>query len=125
MFSQGDVKDGSSKMLVEATNHVGDDWMLESGYTYHIFLNKSQFKGFKKMEEVVLLDGMKSFQILGLRDISLEMFDDIKVDLHEVRHVPEVHRNLISLSGFDVYDYAIMISKSSINVNKGTMTLLE
>lgn len=117
MFTQGCDKDSSSKVLNEATNHVGDEWMLDLGSTYHMYPNKSRFKGFKEMEEFVLLGDMKFCQILDLGNLILEMTDDNKMDLHEVIYVPEVRKNLISLSALDANGCSILIDKGSIKVN--------
>lgn len=74
---------------------------MDSRSSCHICPNRSWFKDFKEVKENVLLGDKKPCQILGLININMEMFDGYIIDLHDIRYVLDVKKNLISLCTLD------------------------
>ena len=66
---------------------------------YMFVLTESFFKNYQHSSEgSVTLRNNSTAQMLGVRDIDLKMTFGKILALKEVRHVPEVRRNLISES---------------------------
>lgn len=77
------------------------------------------------MKGVVFLGDMRLYQVLGTRNISMEMFDGFSLDLQDVRYVLDMKRNLISLNALDVGGCKISIVKRFIKVYSDDMTLMK
>ena len=60
---------------------------------------KTVFKG------VVLMGNNASCKIAGVGTIKVKMFDGVVRTLSDIRHVPELKRNFISLSTLDSKGY--------------------
>ena len=53
------------------------------------------------------------------------MFDDVVITLYNVRHVPEVEKNLISLGTLDSIDYDYKSEGRVMKVTKGVMVVMK
>jgi len=51
---------------------------------------------------MVLLEKNKAYKVQGMELIKLKMFDNQEMLLQEVRCVPELKRNLLSINMFDL-----------------------
>lgn len=60
--------------------------------------NRSWFSNYKKVELMTVYMGDNNSQsVLGIGDITIRMYDGIVRQLKNVRYVPNLKRNLISL----------------------------
>ncbi|KAG8472215.1 hypothetical protein CXB51_034291 [Gossypium anomalum] len=122
-----DYNDG--ELLVTSVNDskVSEEWILDSGCTFHMSPNRDWFTTYETVSEgVVLMGNNASCKIVGVGAIKVKMFDGVVRTLSDVRHVPELKRNLISLSTLDLKGYrytsesgVLKISKRSLVVMKG------
>lgn len=88
----------SVEALVVNTNESSKDWILNSGCSFHMSPNKSWFESLElKDGGVVLLGNNKYCRVLGVGKIKIQLHDGSKIMLSEVRYIPELRRNLISL----------------------------
>ncbi|KAG8503271.1 hypothetical protein CXB51_001260 [Gossypium anomalum] len=97
-----DYSDG--ELLVASVNDskVSEEWILDSGCTFHMSPNRDWFTTYEIVSEgVVLMGNNASCKIAGVGTIKVKMFDGVVRTLSDVRHVPELKRNLISLSTLD------------------------
>ncbi|KAG8486155.1 hypothetical protein CXB51_019539 [Gossypium anomalum] len=89
-----------SELLVTSVNDskVSEEWILGSGCTFHMSPNRDWFTTYEMVfEGVVLMGNNASCKIVGVGTIKVKMFDGVIRTLSDVRHVPELKRNLISL----------------------------
>ncbi|KAG8489449.1 hypothetical protein CXB51_017818 [Gossypium anomalum] len=85
---------------------VSEEWILDSGCTFHMSPNRDWFTTYETVSEsVVLMGNNTSCKIAGVRTIKVKMFDGVVKTLSNVRHVPELKRNFISLSTLDSKGY--------------------
>ncbi|KAG8487019.1 hypothetical protein CXB51_020709 [Gossypium anomalum] len=101
-----DYSDG--ELLVTSVNDskVSEEWILDSGYTFYMSPNLDWFITYETVSEgVVLMGNNASCKIAGVGTIKVKMFDGVVRTLSDVRHVPELKRNLISLSTLDSKGY--------------------
>lgn len=64
-------------------------------------------------------------QVVGIGSISLRMHDGVTRILKNVRHIPILKRNLISLGMFEKEGYKFMAENSQLTVIKGGTTVLK
>ncbi|KAG8498693.1 hypothetical protein CXB51_005074 [Gossypium anomalum] len=101
-----DYSDG--ELLVASVNDskVSEEWILDSGCTFHMSPNRDWFTTYETVSEcVVLMGNNASCKIAGVGTIKVKMFDGVVRTLSDVRYVPELKRNLISLSTLDSKGY--------------------
>ena len=73
-----------------------DDWILDSGCTYHISSNRNWFSTYKFIEGRVVLTGNDSQSTaIGIGTVELRMHDGTKVTLIDVGHVPDLTKNIL------------------------------
>ena len=66
-----------------------------------------------------------SCKITGIGSVRLKMSDGIIRELDNVRHIPELKKNLISLSMLDKVRCSIRLESSSLKVIKGSLILMK
>ncbi|KAG8498774.1 hypothetical protein CXB51_005214 [Gossypium anomalum] len=78
------------------------DGELDSSCTFHMSPNQDWFTTYETVSEGVVLMGNNTLcKIAGVGTIKVKMFDGVVRTLSDIRHVPELKRNLISLSTLD------------------------
>lgn len=89
--------------------------------------NKDWFQFFQELNgKTVLLDNNKACKVAGLRSIvNIIMFDNCDPVLNNVRYVPELRRNLISLGMLDKLGCSVKIENGYIKVIKGAMAIMK
>lgn len=77
--------------LVVSSLETGDSWVMDLGYSYHMFLTKEYFE-ILKMEKggVVLFGANKTYKVYSIDTIILKMFDDHEFLLHNVSYILEL-----------------------------------
>ncbi|KAG8499034.1 hypothetical protein CXB51_005442 [Gossypium anomalum] len=120
-----DYSDG--ELLVASVNDskVSEEWILDSGCTFHMSPNRDWFTTYKTVSEgVVLMGNNASCKIAGVGTIKVKMFDRVVRTLSEVRHVPELKRNLILLGTLDSKGYKYTAESGVLKISKGCRFLL-
>ena len=62
--------------------------------------------------------------IVGIGSIQLQMFDGTTRILADVRHVPELRKNLISLGALDTNGYKTVIQGGVMKIYKGILLVM-
>ncbi|KAG8486072.1 hypothetical protein CXB51_019444 [Gossypium anomalum] len=92
------------ELLVASVNNskMSDEWILDSGCTFHMSPNQDWFTTYETVsEDVILMGNNASCKIIGVETINVKMFDRVVKTLSDVQHVLELKRNLISFSTLD------------------------
>ncbi|KAL5569740.1 hypothetical protein UlMin_026315 [Ulmus minor] len=88
----------AGEVLAVTTQEYKQEWILDSGCTFHMCPTRDWFKEYKEIDGgKVLMGNNIPCQIVGIGNISIRMFDGLVKILSGVRHVPNLHRNLISI----------------------------
>ncbi|KAG8503063.1 hypothetical protein CXB51_000814 [Gossypium anomalum] len=129
-FGEADVVEDYSdgELLVASVNDskVSEEWILDSGYTFHMSPNRDWFTTYETVfEGVVLMGNSASCKITGVGTIKVKMFDGVVRTLSDVRHVPELKRNLISLSTFDSKGYRYTTKSGVLKISKGSLVVMK
>ncbi|KAG8479138.1 hypothetical protein CXB51_029778 [Gossypium anomalum] len=121
-----DYSDG--ELLVASVNDskVSEEWILDSGCTFHMSPNRDWFTTYEIVSEcVVLIGNNTSCKIAGVGTIKVKMFDGVVRTLSDVRHVPELKRNLISLSTLDSKGYRYTTESGVLKISKGSLVVMK
>jgi len=93
---ESDASDGD--MLFVSTTQISDVWILDSGCSCHITPNREWFMTYRSANSsCVYLGDDRCCNIVGIGDVRIRMYDGTIRTLCDVRHIPELKRNLISL----------------------------
>ena len=85
-----------------SSNTRDKEWILDSGCTFHMSPNKNWFIGLKETKENnLLMANNDSCEIHGIGSIKLKVHDGSIKTLSNVRYIPNLKRNLISLGVLD------------------------
>ncbi|KAK4431089.1 Retrovirus-related Pol polyprotein from transposon TNT 1-94 [Sesamum alatum] len=125
-----DCSDGD--MLSVSTNQFVDAWILDSACSYHIMPNREWFTSYRSGNSgSVYFGDDRCCNIVGIGDVRIKMYDGTVRTLCDVRHIPELKKNLISLgtlhkNGFipkaDEDRETIRIVKGALTVMRGKIT---
>ncbi|KAL0298311.1 UNVERIFIED_CONTAM: Retrovirus-related Pol polyprotein from transposon TNT 1-94 [Sesamum radiatum] len=125
-----DCSDGD--MLSISTNQYMDAWILDSGCSYHITPNREWFSSYRSGNSgSIYLGDDRCCNIVGVGDVRIKMYDGTVRTLSDVRHIPDLKKNLISLGTLHKNDFipkadedreTIRIVKGALTVMKGKIT---
>nr|KYP64657.1 Retrovirus-related Pol polyprotein from transposon TNT 1-94 [Cajanus cajan] len=97
---------------------------MDSGCSYHMCPKKDYFETLKFKEGgTVLLGDDHPCQVQGIGTVRLKMFDNREYILKDVRYVPDLKRNLISISMFDSLGYATKTQHGVLKILNGSLVI--
>ncbi|KAG8367168.1 hypothetical protein BUALT_Bualt16G0044500 [Buddleja alternifolia] len=116
----------SADVLTVSNNNSENEWILNLGCTFHMTPNRGWFDEFTKLEGgSVLLGNNKSCKVQGIGSVRIKMFNGIEKVLKQVRYIPELKRNLISLGMLDDLGYSMKLESGTLKVVKGSMVIMK
>ncbi|KAG8489926.1 hypothetical protein CXB51_015938 [Gossypium anomalum] len=102
------------------------EWILDSGCSFHMCPNREWFSTYSSVEGgVVRMGNDSSSKVIGIGTVKIKMHDGTIRTLSDVRYVPDLRKNLISLSILDLKGCRINIESSGIKVSRGALILLK
>lgn len=119
--------DGSEdyEVLVVSNGSYKDSWVVDSGCSFHICPDRSQFHEYQRLEDgTVRLGDDRACPIVGLGTIKLKLEGGVVSTLKQVRHVPEIKRKLISVAMLDQEGYVVKIENGTMNVFKNSTRIM-
>jgi len=126
---------GGSVSLVEADEDVllvqeekgsKEEWVLDSGCSHHICGRREWFSSYKKCEgKIVTLPNGKTVKVAGIGEVTMKRHNGRVQKLTQVRYIPELNRNLISLGKLVDLGYTVMMKNSMLKVTKGDLEILK
>ncbi|KAG8472501.1 hypothetical protein CXB51_035376 [Gossypium anomalum] len=113
-FGEADIVEDYSdgELLVTSIN----DSKSQSGLVYNLR---------DSAEGVVLMGNNASCKIAGVETIKVKIFDGFHRTLSDVRHVPELKRNLILLSTLDSKGYRYTTESEVSKISKGSLVVMK
>ncbi|CAM6100140.1 unnamed protein product [Calypogeia fissa] len=108
------------------SSHVGDTvWILDSACSYHMCPSREMFCSYKSQVGNVLMGNDHPCQIIGIGTIKIWMFDGIVRTLTNVRHIPDLKRNLISLGALDTHGCKWATVDGTLTVSRGSLVVMK
>ena len=111
-------------VLILSVDSPAESWILDSGASFHSSPSKELFRNFKSgnFGKVYLADN-KTLEIEGKGDVSIQTPAGNQWTLQDVRYIPGLKKNLISIGQLDSTGYAAEFGKSSWKIVKGAMVV--
>ncbi|KAG8473064.1 hypothetical protein CXB51_035003 [Gossypium anomalum] len=121
-----DYNDGELLVTFVNDSKVSEEWILDFGCTFDMSPNRDWLTTYEIMSEGVVLMGNNALcKIEGVGTIKVKMFDGVVRTLTDVRHVPELKRNLILLSTLDSKGYRYAAESGVLKISKGSLVVIE
>ncbi|KAG8499853.1 hypothetical protein CXB51_006283 [Gossypium anomalum] len=103
-----------------------DEWILDSGCTYHMCPNKDWFFTLKELEDgVVLMGNDSACKTMGVGTVQLKNHDGSIQVLTDVRYVPSLKKNLISLGALESKGLTITLRDGLLKVVARELTVMK
>ena len=116
------VDEGESEdadVLIAADKKSSGEWILDSGCSFHMCPHKDFFVTFKSIDGgKVLLGNNLACKVAGIGSVRIKMYDGSVKGLEQVRCVPELKRNLISLGMIDQLGCCIKAENGELQILK-------
>ncbi|KAH9762947.1 hypothetical protein KPL70_001004 [Citrus sinensis] len=116
------VDEGGSEdadVLIAADKKSSGEWILDSGCSFHMCPHKDFFVTFKSIDGgKVLLGNNLACKVAGIGSVRIKMYDGSVKGLEQVRCVPELKRNLISLGMIDQLGCCIKAENGELQILK-------
>ncbi|GJY55720.1 retrovirus-related pol polyprotein from transposon TNT 1-94 [Tanacetum coccineum] len=98
------------------------DWIMDSGGSYHITPKLDLF--FDCDGGRVLLGNNMECKIKGIVKVKVQLKDGSSFVLHNVKNIPELKINLISLGTLEIKGYIVKLQSGKIKVINGSRVIL-
>ncbi|CAL8167282.1 unnamed protein product [Prunus armeniaca] len=112
-------------LLVTSGSKAFTNWILDTGCTFHMCEVREWFYTYKEVSsgEVLMRDD-SSCLVKGIGTVGIKMFDGMIRVLGNVRYVPRLRKNLISLGTLDEAGYGYESKKGRFRVTKGSLVVM-
>ncbi|CAL5344742.1 unnamed protein product [Camellia sinensis] len=118
--------DDEEVMLTVSSELKTPGWILDSGCTFHICADRKLFSTYRRVSgSIIRMANNTVNRVVGIGTVRFLTKDGRKVILSEVRHVPGVRRNLISLSMLDLKGNCFSSSGGVLHVHRGDREMLQ
>ena len=103
-----------------------DEWIMDSGCSYHMCPIREWFFEFQKLDEgVVYMGNDNTCKIAGIGSIKLRSHDGSTRILRDVRYVPKLKKNLISLGSLESKGLVVTIRDGVLKATSGALVMLK
>ncbi|GFS38397.1 hypothetical protein Acr_00g0057270 [Actinidia rufa] len=116
--------DDEIEVLLAAADNGKSDWVLDSGSAYHLCRDREVFSTYAACEGRIWMANNTCSRVVGRGSVRFRMVDGRSVTLTEVRHVPNLRKNLISIGMLDAKGRRFDASGGTLRVSKGNKEML-
>ena len=100
-------------------------WVMDFGCCYHMSSDKSLFNTYDAVEGGEVVTASRHHcRIAGVGTVRIRMYDGRVRKLTEVRHVPDIHKNLISLGVLTDKGYRCILDRTKMKVKMRDRTVI-
>ena len=106
---------GRSPLQCTRHTNVG---LLDSGATFHVTANNEWFTNYSiGASSTVKLGNGQEYAITGIREVPIQLPNSNTITLHQVQHVPELKRSLVSIGMLVEDGYKTTLNESTWMIN--------
>ena len=103
-----------------------DEWLCDSACSFHMCFRKEWFFNFKEFDGgVIYLADNQPCKIAGIGSISLKNHDGSTRVLTDVRCIPKLEKNLISLGTLESKGFSIIMQNVILKVVSGALVVMK
>jgi hypothetical protein len=123
---EGNSEDSRFVIAVTGSDsHFSDQWVLDIACTFHMSPKRDWFTTYGKVNSgSVLMGNDVACKVVGMGTIKIRLHDGIVRTLKNVRHVPDLKKNLISLGTLDSLGYKYS-GEGVIRVWQGSLVMMQ
>ncbi|KAK2987693.1 hypothetical protein RJ640_015035 [Escallonia rubra] len=126
LYLVSSVEQQEGNLLSVRDNSFSMEWFLDSACSFHMCPHKEWFDCLTPCNGGTVLMGNDAVcEVMGIGTIKIKMFDGIVRTLGDVRYIPDLKKNLISLGTLDSIDCSISIKGGVMKVSKGAMVIMK
>ncbi|KAK2969423.1 hypothetical protein RJ640_009661 [Escallonia rubra] len=126
LYLVSSVEQQEGNLLSVRDNSFSTEWFLDSACSFHMCPHKEWFDCLTPCDGGTVLMGNDAVcKVMGIGTIKIKMFDGIVRTLGDVRYIPDLKKNLISLGTLDSIDCSISIKGGVMKVSKGAMVIMK
>ncbi|GFZ17267.1 hypothetical protein Acr_26g0005370 [Actinidia rufa] len=118
------ANDDEIDVLLAASEDGKSDWVLDSGSAYHLCRDREVFSTYAACEGRIWMANNTSSRVVGRGSVRFRMADGRSVTLTEIRHVPNLRKNLISIGMLDSKGCSFDASGGILRVSKENKEML-
>ena len=122
------AKDDKSNFSLACVSSVTstDEWLRDSACSFHMCFKKEWFFNFKELDGgVVYLADNQPCKIVVIGSISLKNHDESTRVLIDVRYIPKLEKNLISLGTLESKGFTIIMQNGILKVVSGALVVMK
>ena len=114
------------EVLIVTTTQSKDEWIMDSGYTYHMTPRREFLCDFRPINggEVLMGNDYSCF-VTSIGSVKFQLWDGFVKIIKNVRWLPKIRRNLLSLGMFDLNGCSYKSDGAKLKVIKGSMVVLK
>ncbi|KAE8707953.1 putative beta-1,3-galactosyltransferase 20 [Hibiscus syriacus] len=121
-----DAHDSNISLVALSTTFHSDEWILDSGCTYHISPNREWFSDLVELNAgVVYMSNDNACKTVGIGSIRLKNQDGSTRVLTNVRYVPSLKKNLISLGALESKGSVVTMRDGVLKVTYGALVMMK
>ncbi|KAK3009127.1 hypothetical protein RJ639_013702 [Escallonia herrerae] len=124
----GVVEDNSDGVDVVSVTISSSDiwWILDTGCSYHMCPNRDWFTTYCLFDGgKVLMENDAARKVVRISSIQIRMHDGIVRTLTDVRHIPELKKNMISLGTLVSNDCSYRAAGGVMRIKKGSLVMMK
>ncbi|GFZ21458.1 hypothetical protein Acr_29g0006200 [Actinidia rufa] len=118
------VNEDEIDILIAASDDEKLDWVLDSSSDYHLCRDRDVFSTYAPCEGRIWMANNTSSRIVGRGSVRFRMANGRSMTLTEVRHVPNLRKNLISIEMLDSKGCSFDASGGTLRVSKKNKEML-
>ncbi|XP_040372400.1 uncharacterized protein LOC112194950 [Rosa chinensis] len=119
-------KDDGELLVVAASSNAFRNWILDTDCTFHMCAIREWFDTYEESSSGEVFRGDDSpCRILGIGSVKIRMHDGVVRTLENVRYIPKLRKNLISLGTLDKAGYRYRSEEERLKVLKGSLVVMK
>ncbi|KAG8480151.1 hypothetical protein CXB51_024883 [Gossypium anomalum] len=121
-----DTSDSELSLVASSSSFHSNEWILDSGYSYHMSPNREWFSDLVELNGgVVCMGNDNACKTIGIDSIKLNNQDRSTRVLTDVRYVPSLKKNLISLGALESKGSVVTMRDWVLKVTSGALVTLK
>ncbi|KAE8682936.1 ABC transporter G family member 13 [Hibiscus syriacus] len=124
--AEHDANDSDISLVASSTTFHSDEWILDLGCTYHMSPNREWFSDLVELNAgVVYMGNDNACKTVGIGSIRLKNQDGSTRVLTDVRYVPSLKKNLISLGALESKGSVVTMRDGVLKVTYGAHVMIK
>ena len=113
-------------VLSVSSESFGDAWVLDSACNYHMTPRRDWFTTYRPINGgLVYMGNNTTCKVVGIGTVRIKMYDGIVRTMIDVRHMPDLAKNLLSLSTFDCQGYNYTGGGGVLRIGNGALIFIK